>query len=32
MKIKKLNESISPSQATLDDCLDDYRQNAFGKW
>lgn len=30
MKIKKLNESMLPSQATLDDCLDDYRQNAFG--
>ena len=30
MKIKKLNESMLPSRATLDDCLDDYRQNAFG--
>lgn len=30
MKIKKLNESMRPSQATLDDCLQDYLNNAFG--
>ena len=30
MKINKLNESLIPSQAILDDCLDDYLNNAFG--
>ena len=30
MKIQKLNESMRPSQATLDDCLQDYLNNAFG--
>ena len=30
MKIKKLNESMRPSQETLDDCLQDYLNNAFG--
>ena len=30
MKINKLNESMIPSQAILDDCLDDYLNNAFG--
>lgn len=30
MKIQKLNESMRPSQAILDDCLQDYLNNAFG--
>ena len=30
MKINKLNESMIPSQEILDDCLDDYLNNAFG--
>lgn len=30
MKIKKLNESSAPSKETLDDCLQDYVNNAFG--
>jgi hypothetical protein len=30
MKINKLSESMRPSQETLDDCLQDYLNNAFG--